>query len=156
MKKFLVCNASAKGWKEPDLHEGDQHLIIYCKDLKTIFEAWKEIGSKVKRVTINVFTEDPIFTIDPFFLNLQVNTNIKEIFFNSYTHDFWLKFILDTCPNLETLYFFKLTKSKIKYAAENLESLTNIYCDFIEDDVKSYYKEMKANVKDINTGIKIN
>lgn len=156
MKKFLVCNASKNNWKQPDLVEGDEYLIVYCKNLKTVFEAWSKIGPNVKRVTINVFTEDPTFTIDPFFLNLQVNTTIKEIFFNSYTHDFWLRFILDTCPNLEVLYFYKLTKAKVKYAAENLENLTNIYCDYMEEDAKEFYKQMKMNEKDINTGIKIN
>lgn len=155
MKKFLVCNASKKEWKKPDLIEGDEHLIVYCKDLKTIFEAWRQITPSVKRVTINVFTEDPVFTIDPFYLNPQVNTSIKEIIFNTYTHDFWLKFILDTCPNLESLYFYKLTKEKVKYAAENLESLTNIYCSYMDEDTKEFYKQMKTTEKDINSGIKI-
>jgi hypothetical protein len=156
MKKFVVCNASKKNWKQSDLTEKDEHLIIYCKNLKTIFEAWTQLSPNVKKVTLNVFTEDPIFTINPYFMNLQTNLAIKEIDFNCYTHDFWLKFILDTCPNLETLYFFKLTKEKVKYAAENLEHLKHIYCDYIEEDTSEFYKTLKANEKDINTKIKIN
>lgn len=156
MKKFVVCNASKKDFKQAELLSGDEHLIIYCKDLKTVFEAWSQLSLAVKKVTINVFTEDPTFTINPFFMNLQVNTSIKEISFNCYTHEFWLKFILDTCPNLETLYFYKLTKEKIKYAAENLENLANIYCEYIEEDTTNYYKQLKSTEKDINTKIKIN
>lgn len=157
MKKFVVCNASKKHWREtPELLSGDEHLIIYCKDLKTVFEAWSSLSLAVKKVTINVFTEDPTLTINPFFMNLQVNTNIKEISFNCYTHDVWLKFILDTCPNLETLFFHKLTKEKVKYAAENLENLVNIYCEYIEEDTANYYKQLKSTEKDINTKIKIN
>ena len=155
MKKFLVCNASKKSWKRNDFIQGEEHMIIYCKDLKTVFEAWSQLTPAVTKVTINVFTEDPKFTINPFFLNLPVNTNIREISFNCYTHDYWLRYILDTCPNLETLYFYKLTKDKVKYAAENLENLTNIYCEYIEPDATEFYKHMKATEKDINTKIKI-
>ncbi|CRL01947.1 CLUMA_CG015224, isoform A [Clunio marinus] len=156
MKKFVVCNSSKKHFKQTELHEGEEHLIIYCKDLKTVFEAWSELDSSVKKVTINVFTEDPTFTINPFHLNLEINTNIREISFNCYTHDIWLKFILDTCPNLETLYFYKLTKDKLKYAAENLEHLKHMYCDYIEDDASEFYKKFKSTEKDINKNIKIN
>lgn len=156
MKKFVVCNASKKNWKQTDLTDGDQHLIIYCKDLKTVFEAWNQLSSAVKKVTINVFTEDPQFTVNPYFLNLPINTNIKEIVFNCYTHDSWLNFILDTCPNLENLYYFKLTKEKVKYAAENFEHLKHLYCDYIEEDTAEFYKQLKSTEKDINTRIKIN
>lgn len=156
MKKFVVCSASKKNWKQSELVDGDEHLIIYCKDLKTVFEAWSQLGSVVKKVTINVFTDDPTFTVNPYFLNLPINTNIKEIVFNCYTHDFWLMFILDTCPNLESLYFFKLTKDKVKYAAENLEHLRYLYCDYIEEDTEDYYKQLRATEKDVNTKIKIN
>lgn len=156
MKKFVVCSANKRSWNQENLIQGDEHLIIYCKDLKTIFEAWNELSSVVKKVTINVFTVDPTFTVNPCMLNLQVNRNIKEITFNCYTHDYWLRFILDTCPNLETLSFFKLTKEKVKYAAENLENLTNIYSEYIEPDVKQFYKHLKATERDINTHIKIN
>jgi hypothetical protein len=154
MKKFVVCNANKRVRQATT--SGEDHTIIYCKDLKTVFEAWSQLGPNVSKVTINIFTEDPKFTIDPFYMNLQVNTNIKEIFFNCYTHEFWLKFILDTCPNLESLNFYKLTKEKIKYAAENLEQLTSIYCEYIEEDVLDFYKTMKKTEKDINTRIKIN
>lgn len=156
MKKFVVCSASKRSWNQENLIQGDEHLIIYCKDLKTIFEAWNELNPNVKKVTINVFTEDPTFTVNPYLLNLPINRNIKEIAFNCYTHDDWLRFILDTCPNLETLSFFKLTKEKVKYAAENLENLTNIFSDYVENDVKQFYKQLKATEKDINTHIKIN
>lgn len=156
MKKFVVCKSSKKSFRTADLVEGDEHAIIYCKDLKTVFEAWSDLTPEVKAVTINVYTEDPSFTVDPFFLNLPVNTNIKEISFNCYTHDFWLRFILDTCPNLETLFFFKLTKEKIKYAAENFEFLTHIFCDYIEEDTADFYKELKTMDKGINKRIKIN
>jgi hypothetical protein len=157
MRKFVVCNSRKKHSNQSaDLVKSDDHTIIYCKNLKTVFEAWAELRPNVTRVTINNFTEDPVFTINPFYMNLQVNTNIKEIFFNCYTHDFWLKFILDTSPSVEQLYFFKLTKEKLKYAAENLEQLTNIYCDYIEEDAEDYYKKMKKTEKDINTSIKIN
>lgn len=156
MKKFVVCSASKKNWKQNEVVEGEEHVIIYCKNLKTIFEAWSGLNPAVKKVTINVPTDDPTFTINPFFMNLQVNTNIREIYFNCYTHDFWLKFILDTCPNLETLYYFKLTKEKVKYAADNLENLRSIYCDYIEQDTAEYYKQLKATENDINTKIKIN
>lgn len=131
-------------------------MIIYCKNLKTVFEAWRIITPAVKKVTINVFTDEPTFTIDPFFMNIPINTNIREIHFNCYTHDFWLRFILDTCPNLEVLYFYKLTKDKVKYAAENLERLTNIYCDYVEEDVVEFYKQFKSTEKDVNAKIKIN
>lgn len=154
MKKFVVCNKSKKSWS--NLSVGEEHVIIYCKDLKTIFEAWSRLGAAVKKVTINVFTEDPTFTINPYFLNLAINTSIKEIEFNCYTHDFWLKFILDTCPNLESLYFYKLTKDKVKYAAENLEHLKHLYCDYIEEDTVDFYKHLKTTDKDLNGGIKIN
>jgi hypothetical protein len=157
MKKFIVCNASKKQFKlSAELAKSEDHWIIYCKNLKTVFEVWSELRQNVTRVTINNFTDDPIFTIDPFYMNLQVNTNIREIHFNCYTHEFWLKFILDTSPNVEKLYFYKLTKEKLKYAAENLEQLTNIYCDYIEDDAEDFYKKMKKTEKDINTRIKIN
>lgn len=156
MKKFVVCNSNKKNWKQSELTDGEEHLIIYCKDLKTIFEAWSKLSPLVKKVTINVFTEDPTFTVNPYFLNLPINTSIKEIDFNCYTHDFWLKFILDTCPNLETLFYFKLTKEKVKYAAENLENLKHIYCDYIEEDTADFYKQLKSMDKDVNTQIKIN
>lgn len=156
MKKFVVCSANKKTWNQDNLIQGDEHLIIYCKDLKTIFEAWSQLSQVVKKVTINVFTDDPTFTVDPCLMNLPVNTNIKEINFNCYTHDYWLRFILDTCPNLETLSFFKLTKDKMKYAAENLENLTNIFYEYVEPDVTQFYKHLKATEKDINTHIKIN
>lgn len=131
-------------------------MIIYCKDLKTIFEAWSTLHPAIKKITINVFTEDPTFTIDPYFMNLPVNTHIREIDFNCYTHDFWLRFILDTCPNLEILFFYKLTKEKLKYAAENLEYLRNIYCEYMEEGAADYYKQLKSTQKDINDKIKIN
>jgi hypothetical protein len=156
MKKFVVCNAVRKNWRQNEVVEGEEHVIIYCKNLKTIFEAWSELNPSVKVVTINVPTDDPTFTINPFYMNIPVNTNIREINFNCYTHDFWLKFILDTCPNIETLYFFKLTKEKVKYAADNLEKLRNLYCDYIEQDTAEYYKQLKATEKDINMKIKIN
>lgn len=156
MKKFVVCSASKRNWKQNEVTGGEEHVIIYCKNLKTIFEAWNCLNSSVKKVTINVPTDDPTFTINPFYMNLAVNTNIREIYFNCYTHDFWLKFILDTCPMLETLYFFKLTKEKVKYAADNLENLRSIYCDYIEQDTAEYYKQLKLTEKDINTMIKIN
>lgn len=156
MKKFVVCNASKKNWKRNDLVAGEEHLIIYCKDLKTVFEAWSQLSAAVQKVTINVFTDDPTFTVNPYFLNLPINTNIKEIVFNCYTHDFWLKFILDTCPNLESLFFYKLTKEKVKYAAENLEHLSHLTCDYIEEDTEEFYKQLKIMEKDVNTQIKIN
>ena len=156
MKKFVVCNSSKRNWRQNEVVVGEEHVIIYCKNLKTIFEAWSELNSAVKIVTINVPTDDPTFTLNPFYMNLPVNTTIREISFNCYTHVFWLRFILDTCPNLETLYFFKLTKEKIKYAADNLEKLRNIYCDYIEQDTAEYYKQLKATEKDINMKININ
>lgn len=156
MKKFLVCNPKIRSWKQSNQKVGDEHVIIYCKDLKTVFEAWSQMGAAVKKVTINVFTEDPKFTINPYFLNLAINTTIKDIEFNCYTDDVWLRFILDTCPNLETLYFFKLTKDKVKYAAENFEHLKHLYCDYMEEDTEEFYKQLKATNKDLNCEIKIN
>lgn len=156
MKKFAVCSSSKKNWRRNDFEQGEEHMIIYCKDLKTVFEAWSTLNPAVKKITINVFTEDPKFTVDPYFMNLPVNTTVKEIDFNCYTHDFWLRFILDTCPNLEILFYYKLTKEKIKYAAENLEYLRNIYCEYMEEGVAEYYKQLKSTQKDINDKIKIN
>lgn len=156
MKKYVLCNASKKNIKPKELVDGEEHMIIYCKDLKTVFEAWSCMTPSIKRVTINVFTEDPTFTLNPYFMNLPVNTNIRELYFNCYTHDFWLRFLLDTCPNLEILYFYKLTKDKIKYAAENFENLTHLYCEYIEEDTMEFYKTIKSTQKDLNTKIKIN
>jgi hypothetical protein len=147
MKKFVVCNAVRKNWRQNEVVEGEEHVIIYCKNLKTIFEAWSKLNPSVKVVTINVPTHDPTFSINPFYMKIPVNTNIREINFNCYTHDF---------SNLETLYFFKLTKEKVKYAADNLEKLRNLYCDYIEQDTAEYYKQLKATEKDINMKIRIN
>lgn len=156
MKKFLICKSSEKSWSSATVFAEEKHVIIYCKDLKTVFETWSQLGADVQAVTIHVFTEDPTLSINPYFVNLTINTNIRKVKFNCYTHDFWLRLILDTCPNLESLYFFKLTKSKVKYAAENLEHLQHLYCDYIEDDVVEYYKKMKVDDKSLNGEIKIN
>ncbi|KAG5682530.1 hypothetical protein PVAND_011877 [Polypedilum vanderplanki] len=156
MKKFVACNASKKRWKV-NSSKDDEHLIIYSKDIKTVFQAWQEINSNVQRLTINIFTEDPVLSINPYFVsNLEVKMNIKEINFNCYTHDYWLTLILSLCPNIEKLYFFKLTKEKLKYIAEHLDYVKNIECDFIESDTIEFYNDMRKQRKDINTDIKIN
>lgn len=156
LKTLLSCESKHHKFKTIELQENEEHSIIYCKDLRTIFNVFNELDETVKKLTINVPTYDPTLTINPSYMNLKVNTNIKEIHFNCYTHDFWLQFILDVCPNLEILHFFMLTKEKIKYAAENLEYLRYITCDYIEDDVEKFYKTLKSTEKDVNQIIKIN
>jgi hypothetical protein len=156
LKNFVSCESKNHKFKSIELNDKEEHSIIYCKNLATIFKVFYELDENVKKITINVPTYDPQLTIIPTYMNLKVNTNIKEIHFNCYTHDFWLHFILDVCPNLEILHFFMLTKEKIKYAAENLEYLKHIYCDYIEDDVEKYYKTLRSSQKDVNQDIKIN
>lgn len=158
MKKFLVCNSTKKIWRDSGLAANDEHLIIYCKDLKTIFQAWStHFSDNVKKITINVNTEDPSLSINPYFMpNLKISTNVREISFNCYTHDYWLALFLSLCPNVEVIYFFKLTKEKIKYLAEHLDRLVQINCDYMEDDLINYYKHLVANDKSLNGNIKIN
>lgn len=156
VKKFIACGAKKKEWKLSNIEKNEEHVIIYCKDLKSIFVTWNNIDESVSKLTINVPTDDPRLTINPYFLNLKVKLNIKEIHFNCYTHDLWLQVILDQCPNLEILHFYKLTKEKVRHAAENFEHLRHIYCDYIEEATEEYYKELKSSNKDINQSIKIN
>lgn len=136
----------------------DQHLIIYCKDLKTIFNAWStHYSDNVKKITINCYTEDPILSTNPYLMpNLKISTNVKEIIFNSYTHDYWLALFLSLCPNVEAIFFFKLTKQKIRYLAEHLDRLVHVKCDYMEDDLIEFYEELMANDKSLNGNIKIN
>lgn len=157
MKKFVVCNSSRKVWRN-NLSGGDEHLIIYCKDIKTIFEALRDqINSHVRKITIHLYTEDPQLSINPYLVpNLEVNTCIREINFNCYTHDYWLSLVLSLFPNVENLYFFKLTKEKLKYIAENLEHVRNIRCNYSDNDLVEYYHELITQRKDINTDININ
>lgn len=155
MKKFLACNASKSTWS---VETSDEHLIIYCKDLKTIFQAWSDqMTENVKKITINVFTDDPSLSINPYLSpNLNVCTHVREIIFNCYTHDFWLSLILSLCPNVEVLHFFKLTKEKLKYLVEHLEYLSHVTCDYAEDDLIEFYKEIKKRDKSVNSNVRIN
>jgi hypothetical protein len=157
MKKFLACNASEKRWKV-DPSGDNQHLIICSKDIKTIFQAWQDhINSQTYRVTINIYTEDPMMSVNPYLVpNLEAKTCVKEIYFNCYTHDYWLALILSLSPNVERLYFFKLTKEKLKYIAEHLDYVRNIECDYMENDTIEFYNNLKAERRDINADIKIN
>lgn len=156
LKRFVSCGAKQKQWKLNNLKENEDHLIIYCKDLKKLFTTWNNIDDNVQRITVNVPTDDPHLSVNPFFMSLKVKLKIKEIHFNCYTHDFWLQLILDLCPNIEILSFYKLTKEKVRHAAENFEHLKHIYCDYIEEGTEEYYKELKSVTKDINENIKIN
>jgi hypothetical protein len=157
MKKFVACNASNKRWKVNSSSD-DDHLIIYSKDITTVFQAWQDqIDAAVHRVTINIFTDDPVLTINPYLVpNLEVKTCVKEINFNCYTHDYWLALILSLCPNVEKLYFFKLTKEKLKYIAEHLDCVRRVECDFMEGDTIEFYTNLKRQRRDINADIKIN
>lgn len=156
LQNFVSCELKNRNFQTIELKDNEEHSIIYCKNLATIFKIFNELSENVKKITINVPTYDPQLTIIPTYMNLKVNTNIKEIHFNCYTHDYWLRLILDVCPNLEVLHYFMLTKEKIKYAAENFEYLKHIFCDYIEDDVKKYYKTLRLSQKDVNQVIKIN
>lgn len=159
MKKFLVCNASKRVFSERSMSQSDEHLIIYCKNLTTIFKAWsdQQVNENVKKITINVFTDDPSLSINPYMMpNLNVCTHVREIAFNCYTHDFWLSLVLSLCPNVEVLHFFKLSKEKLRYLVEHLEYLTHITCDSMEEDLVDYYKELIKSDKTINCSIKIN
>lgn len=140
------------------MDRNDEHLIIYCKDLITVFEAWQEqISPSIKKVTINNFTDDPKLSINPYLIpNLRVSTDITEVNFNCYTHDYWLTLILSLCPNVRKLHFFKLTKEKLLYIAEHLEYVTHIECDYVENDIVDYYRDLVSHRNDINSDIKIN
>lgn len=157
MKKFFVCRSNQNNFlKKPD--KTDDHLIVYCKDLITVFEAWRDhVDTTVKKVTINNFTDDPKLSINPYLMSeLTVNTNVKELCFNCYTHDYWLSLVLSLCPNVQKLHFHKLTKEKLKYIAENLEFVTHIKCYYLENDVIDFYNELITHRNDINSEIKIN
>lgn len=159
MKKFLACNASKKVWSAQMMSQNDEHLIIFCKDLKTIFQAWsdRQVNENVKKITINNFTDDPSLSINPYMMpNLTVCTHVREIIFNCYTHDYWLSLVLSLCPNVEVLHFFKLTKGKLRHLVENLEYLAHVTCNFMEDDVIDYYEKLIKNDKSINCNVRIN
>lgn len=158
MKKFLVCNATKKKvWNDSGM-EKNEHLIIYCKDLKTIFQAWNtHYSDDVKKITLNVYTDDPIISINPYFMsNLKISIHVKEINFNCYTHDYWLALFLSLCPYVEILHFYKLTKEKLKYLAEHLDHLRHVHCDFMESDLIEFYEQLLSNDKSLNGNIKIN
>lgn len=156
MKNILACaSSSSRVWTENKLNDDDEHLVIYCKELSTIFKAWRHLTESMKKVTINVFTEDPTFAFDPTCLDHKIHTSIKEINFNCYTHRVWLNLILDVCPLVEKLHFFKLTKEKLEYAANNLEYLRHVSCDYMEIDTMEFYHNLKATKTDINKSILI-
>lgn len=141
-----------------NLNKNDEHLIIYCKDLKTVFEAWQDqINSSIRKITINNYTDDPKLSVSPYSMtNLSISTNVKEVNFNCYTHDYWLTLVLSLCPNVQKLHFHKLTKEKLKYIAENLEYVTHIKCFYADNDIMDFYNDLISHRKDINTDIKIN
>ncbi|KAL7038719.1 hypothetical protein ACKWTF_009669 [Chironomus riparius] len=158
MKKFLVCRSNPKHFIEKS-NKSDKHLIIYCKDLKTVFEAWHDhVDCTVKKITINNFTDDPKLSINPYALmpELTVSTSVKELNFNCYTHDYWMTLVLSLCPNVQELHFHKLTKEKLKHIAENLEFVTHIKCYYIENDIIDFYNDLISHRNDINSEIKIN
>lgn len=156
MKKFIVCNKNSQTFFTDNLKSN--HLIIYCKDLTTIFRAWEsQLNNSIQKITIHVSTTDPTLSIDPIFIsNLEISTSVKEITFNCFTHNYWLFIILSLCPNVEKLYFFKLTKEKLQYVAENLERVTIVKCDFMETDTLKFYQDLISQKKGVNTDIKIN
>jgi hypothetical protein len=158
MKSFLICRANKNTWKYDDPNKKHEHLIIYCKNLKTVFEAWSnQFNSSATKITINALTDDPTLTINPYYVpNLNVSTSVRELNFNCYTHEYWLTIILSLCPNVEKLSFFKLTKEKLKYIAENLEHVKQIDCDYMERDVEDFYTQLISARNDINDNIKIN
>jgi hypothetical protein len=159
MKKFLACNANKRVWSENSMSHNDEHLIIYCKNLSTIFKAWsdQQVNVNVKKITINNFTDDPSLSINPYTMpNLSVCPHVREIHFNCYTHDYWLSLVLSLCPNVEVLHFFKLTKGKLRYLLEHLEYLTHVTCEYMEDDLINYYEELIKSDKSLNCNVKIN
>lgn len=157
MKKFLVCRSNQRIFIEKS-DKSNKHLIIYCKDLKTIFEAWQDhVDSTVRKITFNNFTNDPKLSKNPYLMpELMISTSVKELNFNCYTHDYWLTLVLSLCPNVQKLYFYKLTKEKLRHIAENLEFVTHIKCYYLENDVIDFYNDLISNRNDINSDIKIN